>query len=75
MPQDRHTEEQSCRDAMRQTGARQHCLGVRQCLVPPVRLERTLSCENQILSLACLPIPPQGHCIGGMPQGQPRRSV
>ena len=31
-------------------------------MVPPVRLERTLPCGNQILSLTRLPIPPQGHC-------------
>ena len=29
-------------------------------MVPPVRLELTLPCGNQILSLARLPVPPQG---------------
>lgn len=34
------------------------------CMVPPVRLERTRPCGHQILSLACLPIPPQGLWAG-----------
>lgn len=34
--------------------------GLKEKMVPPVRLERTLPCEKQILSLSRLPVPPRG---------------
>ena len=36
-------------------------------MVPGPRVELGLSCENQILSLARLPVPPSGHKRNGFP--------
>ena len=36
-------------------------------MVPGPRVELGLSCENQILSLARLPVPPSGHDRNGFP--------
>lgn len=36
-------------------------------MVPGPRVELGLSCENQILSLARLPVPPSGHEHTGFP--------
>ena len=36
-------------------------------MVPGPRVELGLSCENQILSLARLPVPPSGHERTGCP--------